>query len=206
MHPLVERLAAELAAVVPREIVAIDGAWSSATRRTYRSPAQQGGGEGPFVEVMDVRWRGIAQCAAPLAGYAFLITPAEAFWVKSSPPQLDPSVEVSLHAWADGRLDRASFVGRLTNAFPPSVAVPCGPELVSACTLGSPATVTGRLHLVAAAEGAEFAVLLVPRSVVKVGRNRLWRLRDEVASALSADVRGRFWLGRTGALSEPERG
>src|SRR5262245_31046743 len=109
MHPLIERLAAELAPIVPAEPVEVSGAWSTTRRRTYASATQLGSGEGPFVEVVDVRWQGTLACAVPLAGYLFMITSDEASWVKSSPPTIDPVLHASMHAYADRRVDRASF-------------------------------------------------------------------------------------------------
>src|SRR5712664_3100873 len=107
MHSLIARFSAELRLIVPKEVVEIGGAWSTSRRKRYENPMQTGSGAGPFVEVIDARWRGTLECAVPLAGFAFLVTPSEMFWVKSPPPAMNPGVEVSIHARAGYLPERA---------------------------------------------------------------------------------------------------
>ena len=200
MFSLIQKFASELAAVVPEETVDISGTWSTSRRKTYENPMQTGSGAGPLVEVVDVRWSGTLACAVPVAGIAFLVTPSEIHWVKSAPPTINPSVSVSMHARAGYTPERASFSAGLQGAFLPAVAFACGEDLIAACTLGQTRIATGRAHLVGEVKGAAFVVLLLPASVLKVGRNRLWRLRDEPLSLLPADLRDLFGRGRTGVL------
>jgi hypothetical protein len=63
---------------------------------------------------------------------------------------------------------------------------------------------TGRVSRLARAESAAFYVLLVPGGVLEMGRKRLWRVRDEVASLLPANLRELLTRRRTGSvLAEP---
>jgi len=99
--PLFEELDASLAALGPRTPVEITGEWLPVARRAYQRPNQKGSGDGPFVDVVDLRWRGTLACSAPIAGIAFLVTDAELFWSKSAPAEMSMAVDVSLHAYAD---------------------------------------------------------------------------------------------------------
>ena len=78
-------------------------------------------------------------------------------------------------------------------------------EPPTACLMGASATNTGTLHVVARIEGVAFAVLLLPASAVKIGRNRLWHLREDIVSRLPADQRGLLTGGRSGSLTRDER-
>lgn len=60
-------------------------------------------------------------------------------------------------------------------------------------------TATGRAHQIAEAAEAAFVVVVLPKSLLKVGRNRLWRFREEIAAALPTDLR-LFAGRRTGIL------
>src|SRR5918996_491787 len=97
-HPLFDELDASLAALVPNEPVEFVGDWVPTTRRTYETAGQSGTGSGPFVDVIDLRWRGTLACAEPIAGVAFLVTAAELFWSKSRSVASSLEVQVSLHA------------------------------------------------------------------------------------------------------------
>ena len=111
---------------------------------------------------------------------------------------MNPGVQVSLHARAGGVDGQASLAASLHGAFLPTVPVACGDDLPAACTFGSSHAVTGRPHLVAEIDSSAFIVLMLQGSVLKVGRNRLWHLRKELASALPADLRQSLAQGRTG--------
>jgi hypothetical protein len=184
--------------VIPQLPVELRGEWSSSIRRTYESPAQSGTGAGPFVEVEDVRWHGTLECSAPLAGIAFLVTSGRVDWVRSPPATVAPTLELSLHRYA-GHVDAgASFAASLHGARLHTVPVPGTPNLRESCTPRAGSLLTGSGHLVAEAGGVEFWVVLVPGSVIKVGRNRIWHLRDELAAVLPVDVRQVLARRRTG--------
>ena len=186
---------------MPLEPVAIRGAWVTSSRRTYADAAQQGSGAGPFVDVVDARWTATCEATVPLTGLAMVFGPAnEGRWVKAGPATMNPALSVSLHAHADGLAGRASFAAGLHGAWLPSMPVACGGDLPAACTLSTDPTFTGRPHLVAEIDGAAFHVVLFPGSVLQVSRNRLWRLREELASSLPADLRRLLTRGRTGDL------
>ncbi len=200
MHPLIESVAESLGAVVPAEPIEIRGSWSRSTRRTYQDAAQAGTGTGPFVEVVDLRWSGIADCTEPVAGIAFLHTPTSLYWVKSAPASARLDVEIGLHAYADRMPGRATFSAGFGRAWLPGVAVRCGPDPVAACAMGADHTATGRAHGVAQIDGNAFVVVLIPGALLQTGRNRLWRLRDESAVDLPADVRVLLTRGRSGEI------
>ena len=200
MPPFIEAFLSPIAAVVPGEPAELRGEWSTSLRRTYENAIQLGSGAGPFVEVIDARWAGTFESSVPLTGIAILYLPSGGYWVKASPATMNPAVQVSLHARAGCVVGQASFAAGLHGAFLPSVPVACGNDLIAACTFGSTHAVTGRPHLVAEIDGATFIVVLLQGSVLKGGRNRLWHLRDELASSLPTDLHQLLAHGRTGNL------
>lgn len=199
MNALIQQLASAFTAMGPPEPVAISGGWSTSRRRTYEHPSQAGSGSGPFVEVVDARWRGTLKCAVPLAGFSFLETPAQTFWVKALPAATDLHVEVSVHARAGFLPGWASFTGDLFGAFLPAVPFACGDDPTASCNLGSMTTATGSAHALAEVGGAAFLMIVFPKAFVKVGRKRLWHLRPEHASSLDGPLRS-FARGRTGTV------
>src|SRR5262245_65143454 len=98
MHALIRKLAAAIEPLASQETVEISGEWSSSSRKTYTNKSQLGSGSGPFVEILDHRWRGVCECSVPLAGLGFMVTPRATYWIKSPPAVLNPMVEVSFHA------------------------------------------------------------------------------------------------------------
>jgi hypothetical protein len=199
---MIERIAQSLAAIVPPEPIEIRGEWSRSTRRTYRGAAQAGSGAGPFAEVVDLRWNGSVACAQPVAGIAFLHARPALHWVKSAPASAKLSIEFGLHTYLDYLPGRATFSAGFGRAWLPGVAVGCGPDPVAACALGDARTATGRAHMVAEIDRHAFVVVLIQGALLKTGRNRLWRLRDELAVDLPADVRELLTRGRSGSLGD----
>jgi hypothetical protein len=63
--------------------------------------------------------------------------------------------------------------------------------------------VAGRPHLVAEADSVAIVVVILPAFALKVGRNRLWHLRRELAAALPAKLRHLVTRGRTGNVRSP---
>jgi hypothetical protein len=198
--PLLDELDAALADVVPREPVALEGAWRASVRRTYRDEAQLGTGSGPWVEVVDQRWTGALTSAAPVAGILFLVTPGEICWVKSAPAAPTQPVSVSLHAHADCSPASATLGVGMGRAGVHSVVVRVAGDLLEACTLGPRRLTTGRVVRLVEAEDALFLVVLLQGSLLKVGRNRLWRLRDDLAVNLPPRVRLMMTRRRTGGV------
>jgi hypothetical protein len=60
---------------------------------------------------------------------------------------------------------------------------------------------TGRVSVLASADRADILVLLLQAGVFKIGRNRLWRLRDEYASVLPPRAREVLTRRRTGSMA-----
>jgi len=199
-HPLFDELNASLSALVPKEPVEFVGEWLPSVRRTYETARQSGTGSGPFVDVIDLRWRGTLTCSVPIAGIAFLVTAAELFWVKSTPAALSQPVDMSLHAYADYSARQATFAASMGGTVLPGVPVSCGGDLASSCTLGPPRFTTARAEQLAQADKAAFVVLLIQGRFLKVGRQRLWRLREELASSLPPRVREILTRRRTGTI------
>src|SRR3989442_10974424 len=123
MNQIIHQLADAFTAMGPPHIIEISGAWSTSRRKVYQNPSQAGSGIGPYIEVVDARWRGTLKCDVPLAGFAFVDTPTQTSWVKSLPSEIDPEVEVSLHARAGCLPGRASFTGSLFGAVLPAVPI-----------------------------------------------------------------------------------
>ncbi len=92
------------------------------------------------------------------------------------------------------------MTGSLHGAYLSSAPVELGQALPSSCAIGPSVTTTGTAHVVARVAGVTFVVVLLPASAVKVGRNRLWHLRDDLAARLSPEVRGLLTRGRSGEM------
>lgn len=199
-----EELDLSLATVVPPEVVTVEGQWVSSRRRTYQSKESRPG-VGPFVDVVDRTWSGSLTCPSPLAAIVLLAGPTDVYWAKSAQVAARLPVLLSLHAYADGSSDLATFAGSVGDASPPAIPVPCARSIESACAIGAGRIVTGRLSVLASVEGAELLVLLVQAERVRVGRNRLWRLRDEHAADLPLHLRELLTRRRSGSLSVPGR-
>ncbi len=199
-HPVFEELEASLAAVVPPVPVEFSGNWVPATRRTYAVASQSGTGVGPFVNVVDFRWRGTLICAVPVACVAFLVTAAELFWSKSTPAALRLDVDVSLHAHADYSPNLATFTASIGGAGLPGIAVAAAADPTAGCTVRQLHLTTARVELLAQTNEAAFAVLLLQGQFLKVGRHRLWRVRDKLASSFRPRVRDMLTRGRSGSI------
>ena len=202
-HPFFDELDASLAGLIPEEPVEFAGEWMRTERRTYKTSSQTGTGDGPFVDVVDQRWRGTLTGAVPIAGIAFLVTTAELFWVKSMPAAAVLPVEVSLHAYADYSLKQATLTAGLGGAVLPGVPVACAPDLAGSCAVEPRRVTTSRLEQLAHAEEAAVAVLLIQGRFLKTGRGRLWRLKEELTSSLSPRVREVLTRGRSGSIPNP---
>jgi hypothetical protein len=190
--------------LLPAEAVRMSGAWASKPQRRYASPEQLGSGAGPYVETVDWRWDGVFESASSLAGVAFLSVDQRVYWVKSQPPAVRPAVGFSAHGWA-ARPGAVSVAASFHGSVLPSAPAEIGEEPPAACAIGASATAAGTLHVVARIERVAFAVLLLPASAVRVGRNRLWHLREDVASQLPSDQRLLLTRGRSGALTIADR-
>ena len=198
-HPLLDQLDSTLRDVVPPEPVQFGGEWMTQRRRTYRSQAQSGSGSGPYVEVADVRWRGVLTSPSPIGAIGFLLTPQALYWTKAPEVSLTLPVDISLHAYAEYTIEGATFTARVAGASLPGVPVPGSPDLASVCTVRPDVLTTGRVAWLARGESAAVFVLVLQRVLLKVGRKRLWRVRDDIASALPADMRELLTRRRTGA-------
>jgi len=198
-HPIFDELDAALAGRVPSEPVECAGSWLPAARRTYERAKQLGGGEGPFIDVIDWRWLGHLSCATPIVAVAFFVTSGESFWSKSAPPETQLEVALSFHVYADYQQDRATFAASVSGA---TLAAPVSwkNDPAATCELVATTLRTARVETVAHMQDATFAVLVLPASAVQTGRHRLWRVRDTVASALSAQSRELLTRRRSGSL------
>jgi hypothetical protein len=185
--------------VVAAEGVRMSGAWAEKPQRRYASPNQAGTGEGPFIQTIDWRWDGTFHSISPLAGLALLSVEDHLYWVKSHPPVAGPAASFSAHGWA-ARPGSVSLTGSLLGAFLPSVPVEINQEPPASCVIGEAAASTGTPHVVAQLGGVVFGVLLLPAAAVKVARNRLWHLREDIASRLPPGLQQLLMKGRSGRV------
>ena len=197
--PVIDELDAAVARVVPHEPVALTGQWASSARRTYER-ARSKPGAGPFVDVLDTIWTGSLVGASPIAALVFLASPTGVHWVKSAPATIGQSVRLSLHAHADHSPTLATLGASVGHAVLPAVPVACQGSLADSCVIGAGPIVTGRVSVLASADRADILVLLIPAGLTKVGRKRIWRLRDEYASALPPRTRAVLTRRRTGSI------
>ena len=73
--------------------------------------------------------------------------------------------------------------------FFPGIPVDCGRDLTAFCELGRPNLTTARVERLAQVDVAAFVVFLMQGRFLKLGRHRLWRVREEIASGLPPRVR-----------------
>ena len=203
-QPFFRALDAALSGIVPAKPVEVRGAWSTSLRRTYRTAAQEGTGTGPFVDVQDMRWNGTLTCEEAIGGMGFLVTAERIVWSKGSEIQQAIRAVVSFHAYAQHRANRATFVAGLAGTGMPGIPVTTDGCLPEACVLGPSRFETGCAVTLARIDEVTFAVLALPRSILKLGRNHLWRVRDEVASQLPSRTREVLTRRRGGSLSTNE--
>jgi hypothetical protein len=202
-HPLLEQLDVVLRDLISPDRVFVTGEWSAAPRRTYESAAQVGSGAGPFVDVVDLRWRGVLMSPAPISGIAFLLTQTDLYWAKAPEVSESLSVGVSLHAYADHTSGGATFSANMGGAYLPGVAVTVHSKLEEVCALGQSSVRTGRVSCIAEANGVAFFVLLFQRGVIKVGRKRLWHVREVIASSLPPTPSELLTRRRSGVFPVP---
>ena len=130
----------------------------------------------------------------------FLLTASKVHWAKA--PMIAPMlpVEVSFHAYAGSAGERSTFAARMAGAVLPGVPVATPASLADVCARGPRSFCTGRVVVLAQTEGAAFAAVVLPNGALKMGRNHLWRLRDDVASSLGPDIRELLTRRRSGNI------
>ena len=197
---LLEALESSLGALGQPHAVRLAGEWTRSSRRTYADQRQDGTASGPFVEVIDLRWQGEFTAVSPVGGLAFLQTADTLFWVKAPQVASTLSVQVSLHAYAEFHQDRATFTGSLAGAALPGVPVSVDNDLATACVIGSSPVETHRILPLARTDSAAMLVLLLDQTLLRMGRKRLWHLRDDLAASLAPNVRELLTRRRTGEL------
>jgi hypothetical protein len=93
-----------------------------------------------------------------------------------------------------------TFTTQMAGAYLPGVPVAAPRSVADVCPQGPISFSTARVVALAETEDAACAVLILPGSVLRMGRNRLWRLRDEVASSLTPDIRELLTRRRCGVF------
>jgi hypothetical protein len=78
--------------------------------------------------------------------------------------------------------------------------VAAGADLPSTCELGSGSAICGQPYVVARMGETAFVLVLLQGSLLRTGRNHLWRLRDELAWGLPMELRALLARGRAGDL------
>jgi len=187
-NPFFHLLDSSLSRLVPAEPVEAFGEWSATRRKLRRSEKRNGIEVGRFVEVIDRRWQGTLSCRSNAGAMAFLLTPRKIYWAKTPKIALSLPVEVSLHAYAVHGGGRVTFAARTAGAFLPGVPVAAPASLDDVCARGTMTFNLGRVFTLARADSAAFVVVALPSTVLRMGRNHLWRLRDEIASSLAPDM------------------
>lgn len=160
-NPFFRLLDFSLSGLIPREPVEVFGEWSTSTRKTYQSEMQRGGGVGPFVDVEDRRWRGTLRCPNAASGMAFLLTATKVYWAKAPTVASTLPVQVSIHAYAGYRGDRATFAAGMAGAVLPGVPVAVPVSLAGVCAGETILFHTGRVVAVAHTESAAFVAVVL---------------------------------------------
>lgn len=200
-NPFFRMLDSSLSGLIPGEPVEVLGEWSTKTRKTYQSEKQSGSGIAPFIEVEDRRWRGTLSCRVAVSGIIFLLTASKVYWVKAPTIALTLSVEVSLHAYAGYAQDRVTFTAGMGGAGLPGIPVAAPARLENVCRSEMITFSTGRAVTLAEIDGVAFVAIVVPGTSLKMGRNHLWRFRQDVASSLVPDIRELLTRQRTGEFN-----
>lgn len=191
-HTQLAEFTAPIAALTAEERVVLRGQWLPPGLNSPRAA----------LGIEDARWEGAFESADPLAGLVFLCTARETHWIKSGPPSLGPRLAISLHR-ASGGVGPATLAASLDSASLPSVTVRGTAILAASCTPHPGTLSTGRIHIVCEAGDAALAVLLLPARILRTGRNRLWRLRDELVPGLPIPLGEVLTKRRSGVLRPP---
>ncbi len=196
--PFLSSLDSSLRELIPSEPIEVFGEWSTKTRKTYQSSKQKGSGVGPFLGVEDREWIGTLNCRTAASGIVFLLTTTKIYWVKAPVIALTLPVAVSLHAYAENAGDKATFTAGMGGAFLPGICIAAPTRHGEVCSPEPKGLTTGCVFTLAQTDSAAFVALALPGSVLRMGRKRLWRLRDNVASALTPDTRKLLTRRRSG--------
>jgi len=194
-HFMLSELQSALAVLGPAEPVALDGEWSS-SRRHARLDSESG----PVVHILDTFWRGTLACPIPFACIAFLRAGDIWTWSKSHPASLTHRIELSVHAYVAHLPDRATFACLVAGARLPSLPISCGTDPTSEVTIHTVGHMTGQIGRIAVARNLELYVGMIPGSVLRVGRKRVWHFRKQYGAALPSRIRQAFETGRTGTI------
>jgi hypothetical protein len=195
-----DQLDASLNELVPAHRVECHGAWSTSRRRTYASPSRQGTGAGPYVEVIDARWGGAVTAEVEISAIAFLATACEIFWVKTPVVATTLEAQITLSAYADSTPQRATLSASLGGAVLPGVPIAAEGRLEDVCAAGPQVLTAGRVARLAESKEASIFAVVLPREALKMGRNHLWRLRDDLAARLTPMQRELLTRRRSGTV------
>ena len=199
-HPLLRQLDSCLIAAVPARDLQLRGEWTTSLRRTYASEEASHTGSDSFVDVRDKRWRGTITSDGPLGAIAFLMHHDELHWAKS--PEIASSlvVDVALHSYAEFQTHRATFASSIGGAVLPGVPVSASGEPSGASIISDAVVTSGRVLCLARMTDAMLFAVLMPGELLKMGRKRVWRIRDAAPFDSVPDILPLMTHGRTGTL------
>jgi hypothetical protein len=199
-HPLLDQLDASLTDRVAAEPVELRGEWAAPSRRPRDSQSTGPPASPRLDDIVDLFWRGTLISSDAISGIAFLLTPDRLDWIKAAEASTSLELTVSLHAYAGRVPPGATFTAGVGGALLPGVPVAVGEDLAATVDMHTGVTTTGRVTRLADAGTAAVFVLLLPRTLLKVGRHHLWRLRSDIADTLPAAVRELLTRRRTGTV------
>lgn len=188
-----------LSDLAPQETLACHGQWSTSSRHVYASTAQLGSGEGPFVEVVDARWSGTLSAPFEFSVIAFLATSGQIFWAKSSTVSTVLPLQVSVTAGEPAH-QTATFTGSAGSASLPAIPIASPRTLEAVCGAQPRLLTTANVARIAETTEGAFFIAALPRPLLKVGRNHLWRIRDELAPRLPPVIRDVLTRRRAGTI------
>lgn len=184
------RMDVALLNLVPAVSVVVHGGWISRKRRSDQ------------IGVVDHVWEARLTSASAFPGMALLQTASRVYWAKAAHTSQEITARVSMHGKGEQEPERMSFAVGLDDAYLPSVPVVASGGNPSEYLVHAAVVSTGRVACIARCDGNAFFVLLFSGDSVKFGRNRLWRLRDSVASQLPPDL-GELLTRRRAGVLEP---
>ena len=190
-------LAAQLADL-PRALVSFEGGWTRSRRRSYVGPDQLCSGSGPYVEVVDDRWSGTLDASEPVAALLLCRTADRIYWVKSTPAAFGMPLSASLSGYAG--YSENLYTAHLRAGGSCTPGVPIGLKSPRDHFKVPASASTGEVVKFLQVGAVEVAALFLPGSVLEVGRNRLWRLRERHCASIDDSARALLTRGRTGVL------
>jgi hypothetical protein len=133
-------------------------------------------------------------------GMALLCTESGVHWAKTARSSQEISARASFHAYTEQEDGHATFAVGLGDVRLPGVPVVANLKTPSEYLADTAVVPAGRVACLARCDSKAFFVVLFASDSVKFRRNRLWQVRDSIASQLPPDLGQLLTRRRAGVL------